>query len=159
MSDDDEPVGYGKPPKDRQWPQGTSGNPSGRKKGSKDFGVAFRKIAYKKTQLIESGKPRLVSMIDAVMRAPVINGLNKNKKNLQYALELMEEFGLETFKPTHKVDEIYRDYEGKLAVTERLVPRNFERLIAEFESKNPDATKAWLKEFARVAAKLGAENG
>lgn len=28
-------VGYGKPPKDRQWPKGTSGNPRGREKGHK----------------------------------------------------------------------------------------------------------------------------
>lgn len=33
--DDDDKVGYGKPPKHSRWPKGVSGNPGGREKGHK----------------------------------------------------------------------------------------------------------------------------
>jgi hypothetical protein len=144
-------IGYGKPPKEYRWPKGHCGNPSSRKKASGEFGEAFRRVAHKKIQLIENGKSRTTSMIDAVMRAPLINALKKNKQNMLYVLSLMEEFGTEIYAlPNRKLDRVYRNYEGKPVITVRLLPKRFETLIAEFERKNPAATKAWLRALGEM---------
>jgi hypothetical protein len=99
-------------------------------------------------------------MIEAAMKAPASHALKSDKKNMKYVLKQMEEFGLETYTlPGQKIDEIFRDYRGKLVVLTRVVPRNLERLYAEFERKDPVVAKAWLRAFQQSVDMKGDING
>ena len=158
---EEEKIGYRSPPKACRWPKGTSGNPSGRKKLSNDFGEAFRRVAAKRVKKSEGGRPRRLTMIEAVMQAPMSHALMNDRKNRDYCLELMEEFGTEPeqllppFQNTMNV--IYRDWEGKLVVNEPRIPRAFVSFVAECEQKHPKAAKAFLRMVGNAILK-GVQN-
>jgi hypothetical protein len=65
MSNGDEPedyeIGYGKPPKSRQFKKGVSGNPSGRPKKPSDSASELMKELQSKVTLLENGKPKKLS--------------------------------------------------------------------------------------------------
>ena len=64
MSDDYE-VGYGKPPKANQFQKGQSGNPAGRKKGSKNVSTLIREALDEKVDVVANGKKRRMSKLEA----------------------------------------------------------------------------------------------
>lgn len=58
---DDPPVGYKSPPIHPRWPPGTSGNPSGRKRGSKNWKTMFAEAMAAKITVNDEGRRRRVS--------------------------------------------------------------------------------------------------
>ena len=58
---DEPPVGYKNPPMHTRWPKGTSGNPSGRKRGSKNWKTLFEEAMAAKIAVNEDGRRRRVS--------------------------------------------------------------------------------------------------
>lgn len=62
-------VGKGKPPKDRRFAKGKSGNPKGRPKGSKNFGTELEDVLNAKVAVTEDGfKKRVTSRKATLMR-------------------------------------------------------------------------------------------
>jgi hypothetical protein len=53
-------VGYGRPPKERQFAAGKSGNPKGRPKGSRTMGAMLQDILNQKIAVTENGKTRRI---------------------------------------------------------------------------------------------------
>jgi hypothetical protein len=60
-------VGYKKPPKSGQFPKGTSGNPKGRPKGSKNLASIVLQESRKKVQMKGPGGPRKVTKLQATV--------------------------------------------------------------------------------------------
>jgi hypothetical protein len=102
-----------------------------------------------------------MTMIDAAVSGPLNHALNGNRKNGRQVLELMEEFGVEDVSIFYrqKIDIIYYDYERKLVVNERCVPRNFARLYAECERRNPKVAKIWLDMIVSALTRPGGVHG
>ncbi len=70
MSDNDDRVGYGRPPKKHQWTKGMSGNPKGRKNGAKGL------------------KTDLIAALDAVHTIK-INGKEVTARRQKQAMETL----------------------------------------------------------------------
>jgi Family of unknown function (DUF5681) len=65
--DDDYEVGYGKPPRERRFAQGKSGNPRGRPKGSKNLATSFIEIGREQITVTEGGRTRTMTKAEAVV--------------------------------------------------------------------------------------------
>lgn len=60
-------VGRGKPPEQTRFKPGQSGNPGGRRKGSRNIKTLFEEIASTEMTLVENGKRRIVELREAVV--------------------------------------------------------------------------------------------
>lgn len=88
-------VGYCRPPKSKQWGKGQSGNPAGKKKGTKNFSTQFQKVATKAVTVKEGDHTKKVTLMELVVNAPLVHGINGDMKNAAQALKLAEEFGIQ----------------------------------------------------------------
>ena len=68
MSDDDDSVGYGRPPKHGQFRKGTSGNPEGRRVEQERFAAVLRE---------ELAREIVMKIGDQKVRATVLRGLTR----------------------------------------------------------------------------------
>lgn len=75
MSDNDDEtkdltyvVGYGKPPVQTRFKKGQSGNPNGRRKGSKNFWTVLQETLQEKVVIKENGKAKAVSKQEVITK-------------------------------------------------------------------------------------------
>lgn len=86
-------VGRGKPPKETQFKKGTSGNPKGRPKGSKNIRTILKEQFLKPVTVTQNGKQTTMAVI-AVVSARLVNKAAKGddhkamKLALDYAIKL-----------------------------------------------------------------------
>jgi hypothetical protein len=71
MSDDNEKVGYKRPPKRSQFKPGQSGNPSGKNKGTKNIATDLREILSEKVTFAENGTLKTMTKQRALASALV----------------------------------------------------------------------------------------
>jgi len=64
-------VGYGKPPKKKQFQKGSSGNPSGRSKGTPNLATALDRALKERVVVNESGQRRVISKLEAMVTTMV----------------------------------------------------------------------------------------
>jgi predicted phage terminase large subunit-like protein len=60
-------VGYRRPPKANQFQPGTSGNPRGRRKGSRSVGAVLQSILSQKLTVAERGRTRRVTRLEIML--------------------------------------------------------------------------------------------
>lgn len=73
-------VGRGKPPKEHQFQPGRSGNPGGRKKGTRNLGAIFSELGQTEIEVIENGRRRRVEINEALCLSLVKVGLDGNTR-------------------------------------------------------------------------------
>lgn len=73
-------IGYGKPPKDKQFKEGQSGNKKGRPKGSKNTYTLLDEILRQNICLKENGKDRKMSKRMAMLMQLVNKGVKGDVK-------------------------------------------------------------------------------
>ena len=64
-------VGRGKPPAHSRFRPGQSGNPGGRKKGSRNLKSVLEEVMREEIELTENGKKRSVSLLEALIKRAV----------------------------------------------------------------------------------------
>jgi hypothetical protein len=98
--DDDDAVGYGKPPKRTRFKKGQSGNPKGRPKGSKNRRSAIdegglRNIilseAYRDISVKEEGQRMKVPVVRAIVRSITLKAAQGDHRSQQLTMRLLSE--------------------------------------------------------------------
>lgn len=80
-------VGRGKPPKQHRFKPGQSGNPGGRKKGSRNLRTVLEDTAHMEIELLEGGRKRRVSLIEGLALKLAQAGLGGNVRAIDLFLE------------------------------------------------------------------------
>lgn len=85
-------VGYGKPPKATRFKKGVSGNPSGRRKGSRNLATDLAAELGEHITVREGGQPRRMSKQRALIKALMAKALQGDAKALTSLLALYARF-------------------------------------------------------------------
>jgi hypothetical protein len=96
-------VGYGKPPKAGQFQKGKSGNPKGRRKGSKSLKGIFNKVLYQSVMVQQGEKQNSVPVVQALMMSQVKQAMHGKTRAFELLLKLAEQLGMMTLEeePAH----------------------------------------------------------
>jgi hypothetical protein len=65
--DDNNEVGYGKPPSRTKFVKGQSGNPKGRPKATQNFATILSRMGRERVKVIENGRTRYITKFEATM--------------------------------------------------------------------------------------------
>jgi hypothetical protein len=95
-SDDDDEVGYGKPPKNNQFKKGQSGNPKGRPKGVRNFKTEVEDILRSKVRVTEAGKPKSIGTVKAALIRLKEKALKGDPRVLERLIGLAQEISIAT---------------------------------------------------------------
>jgi hypothetical protein len=82
-------LGYGKPPKDKQFQKGKSGNPSGRPKAPLNLRATLERHLYRQVQVREGGKMRTMTMFDAMVMSMIAAAGRGNLKVINMILDIV----------------------------------------------------------------------
>lgn len=82
-------VGYAKPPAETRFKKGKSGNPKGRPKGSRNLSSILDEALEQKVIIRESGKPREVSKLEAMVLQLVNKAAQGDHRAMQSVLGMV----------------------------------------------------------------------
>ena len=88
MKDSDD-VGYGKPPKAHQFKPGQSGNPAGRKKGSKNLSTLLRQAMEEQVTINVNGRSRRIPKMEAAFIQLVNRAAGGDTKATKMAVDIL----------------------------------------------------------------------
>jgi hypothetical protein len=84
-------VGYGRPPVDKQFKPGQSGNPRGRPKGRKGIRQMFLDLANRKVTITESGRRRTVTKAEVALTQIINKAAAGSERALNLFIGLMQQ--------------------------------------------------------------------
>jgi len=84
-------VGKGKTPKEHRLKKGVSGNPSGKKKGTKNLKTILEEELKSKIEITENGKKKKVTKQHALIMALLAQGIKGNTQASNTAFKLIAE--------------------------------------------------------------------
>ena len=85
-------IGRGKPPADKQFKPGQSGNPAGRPKGSKNFKTDFMEEMQVKIEIAESGTKQIITKQRALIKRMINAALSGDAKHADMVARLTLSF-------------------------------------------------------------------
>lgn len=89
-ADDDDQVGYGRPPKRTRFQKGKSGNPSGRPKKTPLQQELFRKELSRRVTITEGGRSQRITKGELLARQVVTRAIKGESTALRMMLRLSE---------------------------------------------------------------------
>ena len=87
-------VGYGRPPVATRFKAGTSGNPKGRPKGSKNIKTLITEALLASIPIQEGEKARRVSRLEGVVLCQLQSALKGNDKAAMAVLKMAQQLGI-----------------------------------------------------------------
>ncbi len=91
---DDYEVGYGKPPKEHQFPPKTSGNPRGKPKGRKNTKTLLRDALFEKVEVRDGGKTKRFSKFKVLIVAQINKAMKGDTRAFTVVMAHAERHGL-----------------------------------------------------------------
>lgn len=79
-------VGYGKPPSEHTWQVGQSGNPKGRRKGSKNESTILREIFQRKIESRSERGTKKITILEGILLRITEDSLKGNTKSATFLL-------------------------------------------------------------------------
>lgn len=86
-------VGYKRPPVNTRFKPGQSGNPKGRKPGSKNLQAMFHQILNERVSVREGDRVRKVSKAEAILRTITVNAMKGDLRSILTVFKLAEQSG------------------------------------------------------------------
>jgi Family of unknown function (DUF5681) len=83
-------VGRGKPPAHSRFKPGQSGNPGGRKRGTPNMKTVLEEVLLAEIEMRENGRKRTVSLLEALIKRSVQEGLNGDLRAIKDLLDRYE---------------------------------------------------------------------
>jgi hypothetical protein len=118
-------VGYGKPPRAKQFQKGASGNPKGRPKGSKNLQSIVMKESKRKIRIDGPRGPQNITMLDLVIKQLLQKAAKGDLRASREFIVLVQqsEQAASTVASAISINEL-----------DQGVLKNLERRLAEFKS-------------------------
>jgi hypothetical protein len=95
-----DPVGYGKPPAHTRYRRGQSGNPGGRKRGSRNLKTIMEEVMESAVELSDKGRKRNVPLAEALLLQYAQCGLKGDWRAIDSLLERYERCRGDQAEPT-----------------------------------------------------------
>lgn len=89
---DDYTVGYGRPPKATRFKPGKSGNPKGRRKGSRGLGAMLQDIMRQKILVTDGGKTKRIPALEVMLRRLMNDAMRADPRAFKLVLSLVERY-------------------------------------------------------------------
>ena len=89
-TNDDDGVGYGRPPKRTRFRKGQSGNPKGRPKGTINAASILRKEIMQKVTVREGGKPLTITKLEVVTKALMANAMKGDIRSIKCVNDMLD---------------------------------------------------------------------
>ena len=86
-------VGYKRPPRHARFQPGVSGNPSGRRKGSKNIRTIVEQILREEISLRDGGVTKKITKAEAIVRALVHGAIKGESSSQQNLFRLAQQIG------------------------------------------------------------------
>jgi hypothetical protein len=83
-------VGRGKPPSHRRFKPGQSGNPGGRKRGSRNLRTILEEVLLDEIEMTENGRKRTVPLVVALIKRAAQEGLRGDMRAIKDLLDRFE---------------------------------------------------------------------
>jgi hypothetical protein len=119
MESDDYEVGFGRPPKQTKFRKGSSGNPQGRPKGSRNLATVVARALEAQVTVTENGRCRTVTALDAAISTLVSKAVDGDLGALRQLIGLAGSKEVEEDSAKKQLTEI-----------DLLVVRNFLKRLA-----------------------------
>jgi hypothetical protein len=97
-------VGYKRPPVDRQFKPGQSGNPKGRPKGRKNLKTMLVDVLYTKVKLRGKNGTRTVSKLEAMIEVISNKALKGDPRALATIVQIADKLEVFTWQPEERID-------------------------------------------------------
>jgi hypothetical protein len=85
-------IGYGRPPKETRFQPGKSGNPSGRRKGSRTVRAILTDIIEQKIPVTENGKTRRMPALEVTLRRLVNDAMRGETNAMKLLLSIVDRY-------------------------------------------------------------------
>lgn len=85
-------VGYGKPPTQKRFKPGQSGNPRGRPKAQASMAQSLSKAVYRNIKITESGAVKSITALDAMMLNMTTRALRGDMQAMKLLTNLMADY-------------------------------------------------------------------
>ena len=125
-------IGYGKPPNATRFQKGQSGNPGGRRRGSKNLSTILNEELEQRVVIRENGKQKTITKRRASMKQLVNKAASGDHRALQILIDYLQELERRTaaVEDSPQLKEIDQEIIG--GIWERL------RSVEKNEGKNAD---------------------
>lgn len=141
--DRNEEVGYGRPPRSRQFKKGQSGNPKGRPKATKNVGTMLRETLMRPIPISENGKRSKITALEAFFRQTLRSALEGDSRASDKLLKLLpmlhESLEREAAEADPAAADAARDDRPVLAALAQMMGRSAEDLFLAEQMEDDDA--------------------